>query len=140
MFYIGIVIFSLMKFIFLVILNQTLLTFRIKRNNILENSNFCQNFFSKKRWSNSIGHFFKILTKSNNSKLSLFSRILIICNFQRQKILMSVIIGAKMIAMSALMIVGCRRGWLDKILSTCLKLRRCRAVLKCLLELFQSYG
>jgi len=45
---IGIIIYSLMKFIFLVILNQTLLTFRIKRNNILENSKF-RKFFSKKK-------------------------------------------------------------------------------------------
>lgn len=65
---IGIIIYSLMKFIFLVILNQTLLTFRIKRNNILENSEF-RKFVSKKRWLNLIGHFFKILTKSNNWKL-----------------------------------------------------------------------
>ena len=84
---IGIIIYSLMKFIFLVILNQTLLTFRIKRNNILETSKF-RKFYSKKRWLNSIGHFFKIQTKSNNWKLSLFNRILIICYFQRQKILM----------------------------------------------------
>jgi len=80
---IGIIIYSLMKFIFLVILNQTLLTFRIKRNNILENSKF-RNFFLKKKL-NSIGHFFKIQTKFNNWKLSLFNRILIICYFQRQK-------------------------------------------------------
>ena len=45
---IGIIIYSLMKFIFLVILNQTLLTFRIKRNNILENSEFRKFFFLKK--------------------------------------------------------------------------------------------
>ena len=46
---IGIIIYSLMKFIFLVILNQTLLTFRIKRNNILENSEFRKFFFLKKK-------------------------------------------------------------------------------------------
>lgn len=45
---IGIIIYSLMKFIFLVILNQTLLTFRIKRNNILENSKF-RKLYSKKK-------------------------------------------------------------------------------------------
>ena len=134
---IGIIIYSLMKFIFLVILNQTLLTFRIKRNNILENSEFRKFFFSKKRWLNLIGHFFKILTKSNNWKLSLFNRILIICYFQSEKILMGAIIVAKMIA---IMSVGWwRGGWLprvDKILSTCLKQRQCHDVSKCLLELF----
>ena len=55
---IGIIIYSLMKFIFLVILNQTLLTFRIKRNNILENSKF-RNFFLKKKKKIRLGIFSK---------------------------------------------------------------------------------